>query len=163
MILNGPPPRFDPIVPTLMGMPTIPASARELLATGVLAHAVTLDPDGTPHVTLWWAGFDGDEIVLSTFFMLEQRKLQNLRRDPRIVLSFEAHEHTGEGLHPYLVVQGRARITEGGALDVMDRLSEAYIGPGARYPMRDVPDGIVIRVTVERIYGQGPWAEPDTD
>jgi PPOX class probable F420-dependent enzyme len=140
-------------------MVTIPASARDFLTTGQHAHVVTLDPDGTPHVTLAWAGFDGDELVMATFFLLEQKKLRNLRRDPRVVLSFEAAEHTGEGLHPYLVVEGRARITEGGALDVMDHLAQYYIGPGEVYPMRDVPDGVVVRVTVDRIYGQGPWAQ----
>src|SRR5436305_2423129 len=110
---------------------------RQLLATGPLATVVTLDPDGTPHVTLAWAGVDGDEIVMATFFLLEQRKLRNLRRDPRVTLSFVAKEHAAQGLWPYAVVQGRVdRITEGGALAVMDRLSEYYIGPGQRYPMR---------------------------
>lgn len=120
---------------------------------------VTLDADGTPHVTLAWAGFDGDEIIMATFFHLDQRKLTNLRRDPRVVLSFQAKEHSGEGLWPYAVAQGRVdRITEGGALEVMDRLAEFYIGPGQQYPMRDVPEGVVIHVAVERVYGQGPWA-----
>jgi PPOX class probable F420-dependent enzyme len=140
-------------------MVTIPASVRDFLATGPFAHVVTLDPDGTPHVTLAWAGFDGDELVMATFFMLGQKKLRNLRRDPRVVLSFEATEHTGEGLHPYVVIQGRARITEGGALEVMDHLAQDYLGPGQRYPMREVPAGVVVHVTVERIYGQGPWME----
>jgi WD40-like Beta Propeller Repeat len=40
----------------------IPASVRQLLATGTLVHVAKLDPDGTPHVTLAWAGFDGDEL-----------------------------------------------------------------------------------------------------
>ncbi len=141
-------------------MDTIPPSLRELLATGPLAHVATLDPDGTPHVTLAWAGFDGDEIVMATFYNLDQRKIQNMRRDPRVVLSFQAKEYSGQGLWPYAVVQGRVReITEGGALEVMDRLAEFYIGPGQRYPMRDVPDGLVVHVTVERVYGQGPWAQ----
>jgi PPOX class probable F420-dependent enzyme len=144
-------------------MVTIPASVRDFLATGPLAHVVTLDPDGTSHVTLAWAGFDGDELVMATFFMLGQKKLRNLRRDPRVVLSFEATEHTGEGLHPYVVIQGRARITEGGALEVMDHLAQYYLGPGQRYPMRDVPAGVVVHVTVERIYGQGPWVEEAGD
>ncbi|MGH8944626.1 MAG: PPOX class F420-dependent oxidoreductase [Acidimicrobiia bacterium] len=143
-------------------MTTIPATVQEFLATGPLAHVVSLDPDGTPHVTLAWAGFKGDEIVMATFFNPTQKKLQNLRRDPRVVLSFHAKEHTGEGLHPYLVIQGRARITEGGALEVMDHLAESYLGPGEKYPMRDVPEGLVIHVAVERIYGQGPWRE-ETD
>src|SRR5690348_4418517 len=111
-------------------MTPIPDSVRELLATGLLAHVVTLDPDGMPHVTLAWAGFDGDEVVMATFFNLGQRKLQNLRRDPRVVLSFRAKEHSGQGLWPYAVIQGRVdRITEGGALEAMDRLAEFYIGP----------------------------------
>ncbi|HEY1330532.1 MAG TPA: PPOX class F420-dependent oxidoreductase [Actinomycetota bacterium] len=141
-------------------MAAIPDSLRDLLATGPLAHVVTIDPDGTPHVTLAWAGFDGDEIVMATFFYPQQRKLENLRRDARVVLSFQAKEYEGQGLWPYAVVQGRVdRITDGGALEVMDRLSEFYIGPGQRYPMRDAPEGLVIHVSVERVYGQGPWAE----
>jgi PPOX class probable F420-dependent enzyme len=141
-------------------MTEIPDSVRELLATGPLATVVTIDPDSTPHATLGWAGFDGDEIVMATFYNLEQRKLRNVRRDPRVVLTFQAKEHSGEGLWPYAVVQGRVdRITEGGALAVMDRLAEHYIGPGQQFPMREVPDGVVLHVTVDRIYGQGPWAQ----
>lgn len=139
-------------------MGRIPDSVRELLATGPLAHVVSLDEDGTPHVTLAWAGFDGDEIVMATFFNLGQRKLQNLRRDGRVVLSFQAKEYSGRGLWPYAVIQGHvARITEGGALEVMDHLAEFYLGPEQRYPLRDAPEGCVIHVTVDRIYGQGPW------
>jgi PPOX class probable F420-dependent enzyme len=108
-------------------------------------------------VSLAWAGFDGDELIFATFFDTDQHKLRNLRRDPRVSLSFEAKEHTGQGLHPYVVIRGRATITEGGALEVMDRLAGAYIGPGATFPMRDVPAGVVVHVQIERIYGQGPW------
>jgi PPOX class probable F420-dependent enzyme len=138
----------------------IPQSLRELLATGPLATVATIDPDGTPHITLAWAGFDGDELVMATFFFLDQRKLRNLRRDPRVVVTVQAKEYSGQGLWPYAVIQGRVdRITEGGALDVMDRLAEHYIGPGQQYPMRDAPEGVVVHVTVDRVYGQGPWAQ----
>jgi PPOX class probable F420-dependent enzyme len=140
-------------------MATIPPSARELLATGPYAHIVTLNPDGSPHVSLAWAGFEGDEVVFATFVNMDQQKLQNLRRDPRIVMSFQAKEHAGEGLWPYMAIRGRARVTEGGALEVMDRLAEAYIGPGRTFPMRDMPPGCVTHVTIERIYGMGPWRE----
>ena len=136
---------------------SIPDGVRELLASGPLAHVVTLHPDGRPHVTLAWAGPDRDEIVFSTFG--DWHKVNDLRRDPRVTLSFEATEHTGEGLHPYVVIDGRARVEEGGALAIMDQLASAYIGPGAQFPMRNVPDGATFRVTVERIYGVGPWRE----
>ncbi len=136
-------------------MATIPDSARAFLATGPLAHIVTLDPDGTPHVSLAWAGVDGEGIVWASFF--DQHKLDNLRRDPRITLSFQAHESGGERLHPYLVIRGRASVSTGGALAVMDRLAECYLGPGEAYPWRDAPAGLVIRVDVDRVYGTGSW------
>ena len=55
------------------------------------------------------------------------------------------------------MIRGTARITEGGALAVMDMLAEHYLGPGAKYPMREVPPGVVTHVTVEEISGMGPW------
>lgn len=143
-------------------MSTVPTSVREFLAAGLLAHVVTLAPDGTPHVSLAWAGVEGDEVVFATFFP-DQHKIRNLRRDPRVTLSFQAKEHSGQGLHPYLVVRGRATVTEGGALAVMDRLAEAYIGPGQQFPMRNFPEGVVTRVAVEKIYGTGPWREAMED
>lgn len=138
-------------------MAVIDQTVRDFLATGPLGHVVTLNSDGSPHITLAWVGVDGDELVWSTFF--DQHKLESLQRDSRISISFQANEHTGEGLHPYLVVKGTARIAEGGAMPVMDRLAEAYIGPGAVFPNRDMPDGFTIHVEVERIYGLGPWAQ----
>jgi PPOX class probable F420-dependent enzyme len=139
----------------------IPNAAREFLATGPLAHVVTLGPNGAPHVSLAWAGFDGGDLVFATFFNADQHKIRNLRRNGRVTVSFQANEHSGPGLHPYLVVTGRASVTEGGALDVMDRLAEHYIGPGQRFPMREVPEGVVTRVTIEKIYGVGPWRTAD--
>jgi PPOX class probable F420-dependent enzyme len=133
----------------------IPQSVRDLLATGPLGHLVTLDPDGTPHTTLVWAGFDGDELVFATF--PDQHKLESIRRDPRVVVSFQADENPGQGLHPYAVISGRARVSAGGALEWMDHLAEVYVGPGQVFPMRDVPAGFVVRVTVDRIYGVGSW------
>jgi PPOX class probable F420-dependent enzyme len=137
-------------------MTAISDSVREFLATGPLAHVVTLGPDGTPHLSLAWAGVDGDEVVFATFNP-DQHKIRNLRRDPRVSLSFQAREFAGQGLYPYLVVRGRATLTDEPALPLMDRLSEFYIGPGQQFPMRDVPRGAVVRVAVDRIYGVGEW------
>ncbi len=127
------------------------------MESGPLAHVVTLNHDGTPHVSMAWAGLDGDELVFATFS--DQLKLRNLRRDPRVTVSFQANESGGELLHPYLVVRGRATVTEGDALAVMDRLAPLYLGPGAVFPMRDAPDGFVTRIGIEKIYGVGSWRD----
>lgn len=136
-------------------MTTIPDSVRAFLAEGLWAHVVTRTRDGDPHVNLTWAGLDGDEIVFASFF--DARRAARIRRDPRVTLSFEAKEYDGGALWPYLVIDGRARVEEGGALAVMDHLAQWYIGPDATYPRRDMPVGTTFRATVERIYGQGPW------
>jgi PPOX class probable F420-dependent enzyme len=141
----------------IVRMATIPKGAREFLATGPLAHIVTLNPDGTPHVTLAWAGVDGDGLIWSSFS--DQHKFDNLRRDSRITLSFQAHESGGEGLRPYLVIRGTATIEPGGALEVMDQLAEFYIGPGQQFPMRDVPAGLTVHVAVDKVYGIGSWRQ----
>ena len=141
----------------IVRMATIPQGARDFLATGPLAHIVTINPDGSPHVSLAWAGVDGDGLIWSSFS--DQHKFDNLRRDPRVTLSFQAHESGGEGLHPYLVIAGTATIEPGGALEVMDRLAEFYIGPGQQFPMRNVPPGLTVRVVVDKVYGVGSWRQ----
>ena len=79
-----------------------------------------------------WAGFDGDEIVFASFF--DSKRAARLRRDPRVTLSFQARDYDGNTLFPYLVIKGRASVTDGGAIEVMDHLAQWYIGPGADVP-----------------------------
>jgi len=138
-------------------MSTIPASVRGFLAGGLWAHVVTRKRDGLPHVNMCWAGFDGDEIVFASFF--DANRAARLRRDPHVTLSFQAKEYDGSALYPYLVFDGRASVDDGGALAVMDHLAQWYIGPGARYPARDMPAGWTYRVAIDTFYGQGPWNE----
>jgi hypothetical protein len=57
---------------------------------------------------------DDDEIV-SGHLLADQRKLQNVARDPRVALSIEGTEIQPPGLKQYLVLHGRARLEEGGA------------------------------------------------
>src|SRR5262245_61784127 len=70
---------------------------RSLIATGPLAHLTTLNADGSPQVSVVWGGIDRDESV------------------------------SGKGKNPmgfeeYLVVYGEARITEGGAVPLLENL-----------------------------------------
>lgn len=57
------------------------------------------------------------------------------------------------------MIEGTATIESGGALEVMDRLAEFYIGPGQQFPMRNMPPGLTVRVAVERVYGVGSWRQ----
>jgi PPOX class probable F420-dependent enzyme len=131
-------------------------SALELLASDTVATVVTLDPDGAPHVSVAWVGIEDGEIVIGT--LSDQRKLQNLRRDPRIVVTLHGDRINEWGLREYLVLRGTARITEGGAAALLQRLAHRYIGPDAVFPaMPNPPPGFVTRIRVERVSGLGPW------
>jgi len=134
----------------------LPQAARDLLESDAVAHVVTLDEDGGPQVTAAWVGLDGDEIVFAT--LPDQRKLKNLRRDPRIALSIPSTTTNEWGLLEYLVVYGTARVTEGGAPEVLQRLAHTYLGPDVIFPgMPDPPPGYVTKITLERLGGVGPW------
>lgn len=92
-------------------MTALSDTVRVALSAGHLAHLVTLDPDGGPQVSVVWVGVEGDEIVSG--HLGNRRKLDNIRRDPRVALSMETGGAEPSGLAHYLVVHGRARITEG--------------------------------------------------
>ncbi len=135
----------------------LPDSARHVLEGPGLAHLVTLEPDGRPQISLVWVGLDGDEIVCAHLPL--HRKVRNLLRDPRVALSVEADTVNARGLREYLVVHGRARITEGGAPELLQRLAHVYLGPDVKFPTSDdPPPGYVTHITVERLGGVGPWA-----
>jgi PPOX class probable F420-dependent enzyme len=137
----------------------VPDEARRILESDSLAHVTTIDPDGRPQTTLAWVGLEGDEVVFAT--LPDQRKLRNLRRDPRITISIQTEQVNPYGLHEYLVIYGTARVTDGGGPEVLQRLAHTYLGPDVAFPpMPDPPPGFVTRVTVDRLGGVGPWNEP---
>jgi PPOX class probable F420-dependent enzyme len=135
----------------------LPPEAREVLESNELAHLVTLNPDGSPQVTCVWVGLDGDDIVCG--HLGRYQKVRNIERDPRVALSIETRKTNEIGMREYLVVHGRARIDEGGAPELLQRLAYTYIGPGVDFPpMPNPPPGFVTRISVERLGGVGPWA-----
>lgn len=137
-------------------MTQLPAEAIELLESDVVAQVVTLKPDGGPHVSAAWVGLEDDEVVFATLF--DQHKLQNIRRDPRVVVTLQGSRVHPPGLKEYLALYGTARITEGGAAEMLSRFAKTYLGPDVKFPpMDDPPPGFVTRVQIDRIAGVGPW------
>jgi PPOX class probable F420-dependent enzyme len=138
-------------------MNVLSPEACDVLTAGRLAHLVTINADGSPHVSVVWVGLDGDEIVSG--HLGARQKLRNVQHDPRVVLSLETGHRNAMGLDEYLVVRGTARVTEGGAPELLQRLAHVYLGSETRFPpVDDPPAGYVLRITPESIAGVGPWS-----
>lgn len=128
---------------------------RELIESGPLCHLSTIDPDGSPQVSVVWIGLDGEEIVSG--HMGRYRKVRNVERDPRVVLSFTAPRDREAFLNPYAVLHAKATVTTDGAWDLLNRLTKVYMAPDTEFPAPR-GEGFVLRYRVERVGGVGPWA-----
>jgi PPOX class probable F420-dependent enzyme len=128
---------------------------RDLIAAGPMTHLSTINPDGSPQVSVVWLGLDGDDLV--TGHLNWYAKLRNIERDPRVVLSFDAPREPGAFLNPYAVVRARATVERSDdTWDLLNRLAKVYMSPDTEFPAPWQP-GYIVRYTVERVGGVGPW------
>src|SRR5919106_5325005 len=111
---------------------TLPDAAKELIRAGALGHLVTRGPNGTPQVSCVWVAVEGDDLV-TAHLNPGLRKLENVRRDPRVAVSFEGTRIRPPGLREYVVVHGRATIEEGGAPELAPGARTCV--PGPRRPL----------------------------
>jgi hypothetical protein len=132
----------------------IPPEIRQLIESGCPAHLVTLNRDGSPQVTLVWIGLEGDEIVAGP---RRNRRFATSSTDPRVqsrwrpTARFDGADRVRRPLR-------KARIQQGGAPELLQRLAYVYLGPGVKFPpMDNPPPGYVTRIRVDRIEGVGPW------
>jgi len=137
-------------------LPRLPNELHELIESGPLAHLSTINPDGSPQVTVIWIGLEDNAIVSG--HMHHHKKLKNIERDSRVVLSFAAPRNHGVVLNPYAVLRARARVESSDtAWDLLDRLTKTYVSPDTEFPAPKGP-GYIVRYEIERISGVGPWA-----
>jgi PPOX class probable F420-dependent enzyme len=135
---------------------SLSAPAHALLGSDAVAHVWTCNPDGSPQVSVVWMVVEDDEILFGCD--RDSQKARNLRRNPSIVLSIEDEVRNSTGYQRHLVVRGTARLDDGPAPALMDRLAAKYTSL-ERHPLaiRDSPTAVVVTVAIERISGVGPW------
>ena len=135
----------------------LPDELRDLIESGPLTYVSTINTDGSPHVTAIWIGIDGDSLIST--HMRYNAKLRNMERDPRVVLSFAPPERPGVWMSPHAIIQATATIGPLGPTGpLLTRLAKAYVGNDAEYPDQS-QTGYIVRYSVHRIGGVGPWAE----
>jgi PPOX class probable F420-dependent enzyme len=133
----------------------LPKELRDLVESGPLAHLSTVNPDGSPQVTVIWIGLAGDDVVSG--HLTWNKKLRNIGRDPRVVLSFEAPRNPAVFLNEHAVLRARATIEPSDqAWDLLNRLTKVYMSPDKEFPAPPTA-GYIVRYSIERIGGVGPW------
>ncbi len=104
-------------------------AAREFIESGTDATLVTINPDGSPQVTVVWVALestpDGDELVSA--HLAEYQKTRNIRRDPRVAVTILSTKHPLQQT-PYLAITGTARVVEGGAPELLKKLAKTMLG-----------------------------------
>jgi PPOX class probable F420-dependent enzyme len=100
----------------------LPDEIRSALDEKVFVHVGTLNPDGSPQVSVVWMTRRGDTILFST---AEGRvKPRNIANDPRIALSFSPPDNTSQNI----VMQGRVTQTATDGTWLIDELANKYVG-----------------------------------
>lgn len=101
----------------------IPPDFLDLADCPPIAALTTVMPDGQPQTTAVWCDFDGDCVRVNT--MRGFRKEKNMRLNPRVtLLCYDPREPLR-----YLEIRGTVvEMTETGALEHLDNLSERYTG-----------------------------------
>lgn len=135
----------------------LPDNIKSFIDKGMGAHLTTLNADGSPQVTVIWVAYDGDDIIAGHFN--EWQKLKNVRRDPRVALSFITPDLSKIGMQEYVVLYGEGVVEEGGAPELLNRLAELYLIPDSGFPPSDAPPGYILRIKVKRITGVGGWKD----
>lgn len=134
-------------------------AARDLIGEGVDATIVTINPSGTPNVSVVWVALDstdtGDDILSG--HLGEHIKVRNLRQNPHVVLTILDHQHFHGYVRPYLKLTGTAVIEDGGAPQLLAKLNKVVGNPDLTFPPPDAPPGFITRIHIEKVGGTGPW------
>ena len=120
---------------------TLPDALVDLLRRPSPCFVATLMPDGSPQMTQTWVDTDGTHLLINT--VDGHQKVRNIRRDPRVAVNVADAEDPSR----YFEVRGRVvGITEDGAREHIDELSQRYIG--RPYPWFGGTDQVRLLVTI---------------
>ncbi|MFF4581998.1 PPOX class F420-dependent oxidoreductase [Streptomyces sp. NPDC001389] len=118
--------------------------------TPVFASVATIQPDGSPQVSVTWLARDGDDLLVST--TVGRRKEKNLRRDPRVTVLINPHNAP----YTYAEIRGTAKLSTEGGQELIDQLSRKYTGKDyADFNPASADDDtrVVVRITPRKVVG----------
>jgi len=116
----------------------------------VFATVATIQPDGSPQLSVVWIKRDGDDVLIST--TIGRRKETNLRRDPRVTVMI----NPCNAPYTYAEIRGTATLTTEGGRELINELSRKYTGKDYadfNPASKDDADRVVVRITPRKVVG----------
>ncbi|PSP82241.1 PPOX class F420-dependent enzyme [Halobacteriales archaeon QS_1_68_17] len=128
-------------------MPSIPEEYHDLFERSTIAHFASVLPDGTPHVTPVWIGYDAgaDRLLINTED--GRRKTRNVRANPSVGISMTDPDDPYRRLSVLGTVE---EFREEGAREHIDELARRYIGED--YPNEVETERVILVVRPDRVF-----------
>lgn len=128
----------------------IPEQYADLFEKQAFGSLSTLMKDGSPQVTPVWVDFDGKHVRFNS--AKGRIKDKNIRRDPRVAIALQ------DPANPYRYIEVRGRvveITENGADDHINKLSQKYLGKPL-YPFRQPGEvRVIYKIEPQKVSSMG--------
>ena len=136
-------------------MSGLPSELRDLIESGPMAHLSTINADGSPQVSVIWVGLDGDDLVSGQCSGTRSCATSSETRGS----CCPSRRHGSPAFLEPVRRAARAGGHRAGrrGMEPADRLTKVYVSPETDFPAPKGP-GYLVRYSVERIGGVGPWA-----
>lgn len=121
-------------------MATLTPAQAELFKEANYAVLTTLRADGSPHNTVIWVDYDGQNVTINT--AVGRTKHRQIEKDSRVAITVIKEPYK------WVSITGRATLTLDGADAAIDALALKYLGE-EKYPWRgegEVRIGAVIAI-----------------
>jgi PPOX class probable F420-dependent enzyme len=119
----------------------------QLLQEPNFATVGTLNPDGSPQLTIVWIDWDGEHVLFNT--AAGRAKPRNLERDPRASVLVVDRE---DG-YRWVAIRGAAELAAEGADEHIDKLARKYTGEG--WQPKPGERRLLVRVRPEHVSAYG--------
>ena len=118
-----------------------------LLQEPNFATIATLNPDGSPQLSIVWIDWDGEYVLFNT--AAGRAKPRNLERDPSVSVLVVDRE---DG-YRWVAVRGTAELTTEHADEHIDKLARKYTGEG--WQLRPSERRLLVRFRPEHVNAYG--------
>ena len=134
-------------------MPTQhPPAVVEFLQRPLIAHLATLNPSGSPQLSVMWFKYEDGEFLFTT--TTGRVKYRNYERDPRAAMTVI----DPDDMYKWVIVNGRLSVDHRDPIAFYRGLSDHYLGPeqaAESWKTAALEGRTVLRLTQQRIRTRG--------